>query len=379
MKVDIVFPNLEISGTLKYLGGLASGFEQLGHRVRFLFTGEGPNHQLVESALGQVAKQRLASNMSHTISRWLETPVIKLFARGTFAPDQSVNILGPILSSQAFGRTVSDSDLVIYGNFWAYPAPRILQTKGPAEVLIFHEGIESSFLPYGLRQFLQTYVAIIARHVDFRMAITRPMASLLSRQGIEATPIVNGFWQRPWDEPKEPTILLDSRWTVDRDPARVIRIAHGVPSAKFLMIGRFPDLTVRSHLIKRISVENLQDRVHVLDPVPEEALLGLYSRAMCMVRWGKENGFSFSLVQAVSAGSVPVLSSTVGGSVHLSEEVSPELVAQTDDDFVRILGRLLTDKEYYHKIQSKVVAWRERRPWAAVASDIISALARVAA
>jgi glycosyltransferase involved in cell wall biosynthesis len=374
MKVDIAVPNLEVSGTLKYLAGIASGFTALGHDVRLLFTGEGPNRQTVDSILGSIPRQRYAGTTSHTFSRWVETPVIRLFAEGTFAPDQSVNALGSLLSARRFQRLIAGSDLIIYANLFAYPPARLLQEGGPAEVLLFHEGIEASFLPWVIRRPIQAYVRAIARSVDLPMAITGAIARILRSQGVAATPIYNGFQKGLAAGPKEPLIVADSRWTKEREPLRLVRIAQQVPEARFVMVGRFPDPTLRDRVVHELAVARLGERVQIMGPLREEELLDLYAHARCMIRWGTENGFTFSLVQAVSTGSVPVLSSGLGGAEPLAREVSPDLVAQSDSDFARILRRLLTDERYYHEMREKVVAWRDRRPWATVAREILEAL-----
>jgi glycosyltransferase involved in cell wall biosynthesis len=377
LKVDIAVPNLEVSGTLKYLAGIALGFTALGHDVRLLFTGEGPNRQLVDSILGSTPRQRYAGTASHTLSRWLETPVIRLFAEGTFASKQSVNALGSFLSAGRFRRLIAGSDLVIYANFWAYPPAHLLQDGGPLEVLLFHEGIEASFLPWALRRPLQAYVRAIARSVNLPMATAGPVARILRSQGVAATPIYPGFQMGLAEGPKQPLIVADSRWVKEREPLRFVRIAQQVPEARFVMVGRFPDPTLRDRVVHELAVARLGERVQIMGSLREEELLDLYAHAKCVIRWaasGTENGFTFSLVSAVSAGSIPLLSSGLGGAEHLSQEVSQDLVPRSDSDFARILRRLLTDERYYLEMREKVVAWRDRRSWATVAREILEAL-----
>ena len=377
MKVDIAIPNLEVSGTLKYVAGLASGFKALGHQVRLLYTGEGPDWQLLDSALGPISRERYAGTASQTLSRWFETPVIRIFADGTFVPHQSVNIIGSLLRGRRARWLMSDSDLVIYSNFWAYPPANLLHEGGPKEVLIFHEGIESSFLPWILRRPLQAYVREVARNVDLSIAITSMIARRLSNQGIVATPIYHGFWADYANGPKERLVIADTRWTRDRQPRRLVRVAQQVLGAKFVIVGRFPDPSVRDSVVRDIEAVGLKDRVQVAGPLTEEELLALYARAMFMIRWaipGTEAGFPYSLVQAVSAGLIPILSSGLGGAEHLAQEISSDLVVRSDVDFAHILNRLFNDEHYYAEMREGVLAWRNRRPWAIVAKEILEAL-----
>ena len=374
MKVDIAIPNLEVSGTLKYVAGLASGFKALGHQVRLLYAGEGPDWQLLDSILGSISRERYAGTASQTLSRWFETPIIRIFADGTFVPDQSVNIIGSLLRGRRARWLMSNSDLVIYSNFWAYPPDNLLHEGGPREVLIFHEGIESSFLPWMLRRPLQAYIRKIARRVDLSMAITSVTARRLNSQGVATIPIYDGFWTNYVSEPKERLVIADSRWTKDRQPRRLVRIAQQVPRAKFVMVGRFPNPSVRDGVVHDIEAAGLNDRVHIAGPLTERELLALYARAMLMIRWampGTEIGFTYSLVQAISAGSIPILSSGLGGAEHLAQEVSHDLVARSDSEFAQILNRLINDERYYSEMLERVLAWRNRRPWTVVAREVL--------
>lgn len=377
MKVDIAIPNLEVSGTLKYVAGLASGFKALGHQVRLLHTGEGPNWQLLDSTLGSVSRERYAGIASQTLSRWFETPIIRIFADGTFVPHQSVNIIGSLLRGRKARWLMSDSDLVIYSNFWAYPPANLLHDGGPKEVLIFHEGIESSFLPWVLRRPLQAYIREVARNVDLSIAITSMLARRLSSQGIVATPIYDGFWADNANGPKERLVIADSRWVKERQPRRLVRIAQQVPGANFVMVGRFSDPSVRDGVVRDVQAAGLNGRVQVAGPLREEELLSLYARAMFMIRWaipGTESGFPYSLVQAISAGSIPIISSGLGGAEYLTQEVSCDLVARSDSEFSQVLNRLMNDERYYVKMRERVLAWRNRRPWTIVAKEILEGL-----
>lgn len=63
MEVDFIVPNLEVSGTVKYLGGLASGFIELGYQIRLLYAGIRPNFSLIDLPCSrfkwQVGRSRL--------------------------------------------------------------------------------------------------------------------------------------------------------------------------------------------------------------------------------------------------------------------------------------------------------------------------------
>ena len=376
MKVDIVHPNLEISGTIKYIGGLASGFTALGHEVRLLYTGVRSNWGLVESSLSGIRLHRYAGGFSHRLSTDLiGSPLLRMFAAGTFNPDQSMNVLGNALAGNRLEGLTRDSDLIIFSNLLAFPPTWLLREPISRGVLIFHEGIDADFLPRGLRGAMQRYSRAIARRVRLPMAITQTIEERLRDQGVHAKAIYNGFYPNlrvPAE--KDPMVLVDSRWVWQRAPQRIVEIAELAPSARFVMVGRFPQTSARDRLIEGIREHRLQDRIEVRGPVEEVELVELYRRARITLRWaipGSEAGFPFSLVMAVSAGCVPVLSAGLGGAFHLSEEVSPELVGANDLELGAIVRRLLSDESYFREMQARVLAWKDRRPWSAVAGLIL--------
>jgi glycosyltransferase involved in cell wall biosynthesis len=380
VKVDIVHPNLEISGTIKYMGGLASGFTALGHQVRLLYTGSRANSTLIEGALEGLRRERYAGEFSHGLfTTVIGSPLLRLFATGVFAPDQSVNVLGNSIAGNRLARLTRDTDLIIFSSLLAYPPTWLLRQPTGREVMIFHEGIGASFLPRGLRGPMQSYSRTLARRVRLCIAITRPTEERLRGQGICARTVYDGFFpDLNLPAQKEPFVLLDSRWVWQREPQRVLSIARLAPSARFVMVGRFPEESARVRLIDGIRAQHLQDRIDVRGPVEERELVDLYRRARVALRWvipDAEDGFSYSLVMAVSAGCVPVLSAGLGGAYHLAEEVSPELVGASDSELAGIVRRLLTDDSYFSEIQTKVLAWRSRRPWSAVATEILHAWA----
>jgi len=212
------------------------------------------------------------------------------------------------------------------------------------------------------------------------MAITSMIRDRLRSQGIEAITIPHGFFGGGViPRPKEPLILVDTRWVKERDPFRVIRIAEKLPGIRMIMIGRFADVAMRKDLENRLRSRGLSQQVELSPPLSEMELLALYGRARIVLRWAfpnMESGFSFSLVNAISSGCVPVMSSGLGGSRHLAEEVSPDLVQDSDEGLVHIIRCLLADEQYYNKMQSKVLSWRDRRQWNVVAETMLQEVLR---
>lgn len=79
--------------------------------------------------------------------------------------------------------------------------------------------------------------------------------------------------------------------------------------------------------------------------------------------WGeREDGFPFSLVQAVSYGCVPVLSRELGRANYFAREVSPDLAVYGAEGFTHAIARLLNEPEFYREMRDRVDAWRHSRP-----------------
>lgn len=377
LHIDIVIPRIEISGTTKYMSYLARGFAELGHSVRILFGSEGPQSDLVVTLFDDLPRVRYAGKLTDYLSRLLiGEPLLRLFAEEEFASDQSINVIGSAIGAKSFAKATRDSDLVVYANFWGFPPLRFLQQRTTPEVVFFHEDIGARFLPSLLRDVMQTYCRLVARATTLSVAITDQIALMLSHQGVASKSIAPGFIQNLQSGPKQSFVLVDSRWLKSRQPFRIIEVAKRVPSGRFLMVGRFPDLEVRNRLIQALKHTGLDYRVEIVGPLSEAALLELYSQARCMARWAEvENGIAFSLVYAISCGVVPVMSKNLGGAAHLAKEVSPDLACGSDDELAAVINRLLTDEQFYQERQRQVLAWRDRRPWSAVAADVLQSVA----
>jgi glycosyltransferase involved in cell wall biosynthesis len=373
LKVDIVVANIEVSGTLKYVGFLARGFTALGHTVRILYSGVGSNSQLVEPVLGAAPRIRWAGVSSYELSRVLVGgPILKFFT--DFRPDQSVNLIGNLLGANRFREITLGADLILYANVFAFPPLRLLQNHSHREILIFHESISSTNLPIPLRVAFQAYCRKVAAYVDRSVAITHRTASVLESEGIHALPIPNGFLTDIPRSAKERLVVADSRWGLGRDPFRIVEIAKGVPDAHFVVVGRFQDSCARKSLQDLLEASHLETRVKILGPIPESDLQELYSRAVVALRWGNDRGFTLALVYAVSMGCIPVFSKSIGGSDYLTKEVSPSLVFTTDGEATQLINRVLSDHEFYREMRRLVMNWKEGRTWARVAQEFLDSL-----
>lgn len=373
MRVDLVLPNIEVSGTTKYIGSLADGFASLGHSVRLIYSGQGPRADLVDLTFRHLTRVRFTGSLSQRFTEYaVGGPILRLFT--DFKPSQSVNLIGSFLGSNKFDRLTADTDLIVYANTFAYPPPRLLRQRTRQEVLIFHEGIGSTNLPYPLRKSFTSFCKAVSDSVDLRMAITDQVAEVLGSEGITSRAIYHGFFSNIVPGVKEPLILADSRWFPHRSPVRVAHIAERVPGARFAVLGSFQNPNLEDQLRRELVKTRTSDRVEIRTGVPEPELLNLYGRAKCVIRWGQlERGFPFSLVYAVSSGCIPVFSSELGGARYIASEVSPDLVVKTDSELAEVLNRLLSDDVYYTSMKRKVLGWRDKRPWRAVASEIIRA------
>lgn len=373
LKVDIVVANIEVSGTLKYVGFLAMGFSALGHAVRILYSGVGPNSKLIGPVLGSTPLVRWAGVSSHDLSRaLLGAPILKLFT--DFRPDQSVNLIGNLLGANRFREVTLDADLILYANVFAFPPLRLLQEHAHREILIFHESIESTNLPFPLRVAFQAYCRRVATYVDRSVAITDRTASILESEGIHVMSIPNGFLTGFPSGAKERLVLADSRWGLGRDPFRIVEIAKGVPGANFVVVGGFQDPSARKALQTSLEASHLEDRVKITGPIHESDLQDLYSRAMIVLRWGNDRGFTLALVYAVSMGCIPVFSKSIGGSDYLAKEVSDSLVFTNDGEATHLINRILSNYEFYHEMRRLVMSWRDGRTWAMVAQEFIDSL-----
>lgn len=388
MKITIVLTNLETSGTFKMMCAIGHGFEQLGWEVQILYSGESADQHLVRPLLGTIPTHPYAGRITHVLSKFLQLPVLRLFASGLFSPSQSINFIGQFSGARRFLKLTAGSDLILYSNVWAIPPWQVLRRVQSRSAVLFHEALDAEFLPGPLRHVLNRVILKLVRGIDLPVSITFPIGEACARRGLRTVVIYDAFRHELAAGSKEDFVLADSRWIqpqqartsdsefsiLHRDPLFLVRLASQLPSVRFVLCGRILDPSLLALLMAKIDRHKMGFRVEVKPRLPEGKLQQLYQHAKCVVRWGTERGFPWSLVEAVSAGCIPIFSKEVGGSYHLAKEVSPDLVVDTEDAFVGIITRLFTDHAYYLEIRRRVDAWRNRRPWTQWCIELLDAM-----
>ena len=162
---------------------------------------------------------------------------------------------------------------------------------------------------------------------------------------------------------KEKFVLLDTRWTFVRNPFFAIDIMKILPEVKFTMCGTFGSSELRQNFIDRINSEALNERISIMEDLAEEALDELYSRAMCYIRWSNpdivETGPSYGLIQSISNGCVPIVSSELGSASDVLEHMGRDfVVSNTPQGFASAIERLFRDRDFLNEAVQKAVKWR---------------------
>lgn len=323
--------------------------------------------------------QRYASPWTQLLTRRILGAPLKLFGQGLFSTDQIVDLLGESIASRKLRMLMSNTDVIVYSNFFSIPPPRLLEAKSSHELLVHHEYLGGEWLPPLVRLGVHSYVRRASALMGRSIAITERMARSLAQSAISTQAIPDGF-QQNWltsTKPQTTSVIVDSRWHRNRQPLRLVNIASRTPKVNYLMLGRFQDPSLKDDLQNQIRAHGLGDRVILSGRLSEQEYFEAYSRAHIVLRWavpGTEDGFPLSLVYAVSAGCVPIMSSGLGATDHLAKEVSPDLAVNSDEEFAATINRLSSDSSYYLEMKRRVDQWRIRRPWSQVAQEMLSSL-----
>jgi glycosyltransferase involved in cell wall biosynthesis len=369
MRVAIVKDNMSVrSGTSKMCVRIALGFQALGDEVRVIYLRRSADSDQVPPILAPVRFSVLNHPTLSKLSELIQTPVLKLILSPSFTADNRIDFIGAA-DARGLSRELSDPDLLVFMNLWSAPS-LLLGVAGPRTrvITMLHEPPIFTNLPFPLNKLLEIYFRSLSRTSQLLVTPTEDTAQYTkSHFGCSPVVVPNGSWIPPREVEKEPIILADTRWTADRDPRLLLRIAERVEDASFVVSGTFPSRRTREEFMEDLRSTGLRQRVKVLEGADETTIESIFSRSLIYVRWGiqtREYGPSFGLSQAISNLCVPIVSSDLGSATYVRSRVHSGLVVEKSaSSFASVIDRILNDLAFRESVQMAVREARDRYTW----------------
>ena len=172
---------------------------------------------------------------------------------------------------------------------------------------------------------------------------------------------------------KERFILLDTRWTEDRDPLFVLKIGKKINNIKIIMHGIFTNDKIKEKLIKEITLKDYN--IQLISNDSDEDLQYLYQKALVVIRWSAfhESGNPLSIFNAISFNCIPVIDKSLGPSSFISENISSDLVVNRDEDEIAVVvKKIFDDQDYYNSLLSKVIKCKKKFSWENYSEGLIN-------
>ena len=376
MKIVIVCDVLNgHNGTTKMMLYVAGGLQTMGHNVTLIYFGRTNDWKNVEYLLKDKNYRVVERSLMDLIAFPLRMYAEKNF--WYFTPEDVVNFLREFSFFRILRKLRLKPDYIIFSNIQS-AFPVLLSKSEHRAALIIHEAPDFHALGFPIGSLLKFYVKFLLRNMTLTISTNHGAKKQMSEiYGLEVSVLphmaFNDVEMR--DERDRNIILMDTRWTTDRDPFFVIRIVEEIKGVKFVMHGSFPNKWFRESLVNELNFRGLSSRCSIISGLGWEDLERLYMGAKIMLRWSgmSETGNSFAVLDAISHECVPVVDNQLGyTAAFISENISQNLVVERDQNaFIESIKKLLEDAEYYADIKTKVRACKETFTWEKYSAELL--------
>lgn len=238
----------------------------------------------------------------------------------------------------------------------------------PAFVRIYH--------PKYLKPALAAYLTPHDALVNFLTKIARSMErkpllltnSRFSRLvikrflGLESTVVyppvdVEKYLPLSWIKYRKNIVLTISRIEEGKHLENIIEIAKMIKDAKFVIIGTTRQIGYLRMLKFKAKSVNVNDRLILLPNADEELKIEIMSKAKTYLHTMKFEHFGIAVIEAMSAGIVPVVHKSGGPWMDLLEEKQGEVgYAYTNvDEAVQLITELLVNDRLRFEIAKKAI------------------------
>lgn len=312
MRIMHIITRSELGGAQSVLANMVNMLQEKGHEVTVVAgDGDGKLWDMLDKRVHRVRIPTLCRE----ISPWndLKTFFYLRRIRSRYKPDvvhlhsSKASVLGRLaFSSKKIVYTVHgfDSIRIQYRKF--LPVERVMQYLARFVVAVSHYDVQNLRL-----EGIQHHVCCIHNGI------------LPPKEGTAP--------ELPLPDDGKPVILCIARVMPPKDHALFIEVGRRMPQYNFVWIGNLEPMS------------DLPANVFFLGNIPNAARY--CQSADVFVLMSHYEGLPMSIIEAMSYGK-PVVASDVGGISELvTDGVNGYLVCNSANEFVRVLGKLLDDKE----------------------------------
>jgi glycosyltransferase involved in cell wall biosynthesis len=359
------------NGTLKIMRNIAQGFRK-NHNVRIIFFGRSNDYKNVLSLFDGFNYDILYSRYFCSIEKFFKVSITKKHTN--LRDDDIPSFLTQFYMFKHLKRVSFDPDLIIFSNIFS--SLSLILNDNKKSAVILHEAPLFDDFNFFIKNIMHIYVDMIGKRAKY-LSIS-DMTTQKTNRKFKLDIVTNpplAFSNPENDLKKEKIVLLDTRWTADRDPLFAIELAKKINGLKIVMHGVFTDEAAYKKLKDEITSKGYN--IELIANDSEEDLEDLYKRAFIVLRWSgiHETGNSLSIMNAISYGCIPVIDENLGSSGFIRENISIDLVVKKDPEcFSNIILKLMNDEDYYKNILRKVIDCKRKFSWENYANDILNDL-----
>lgn len=355
------------NGTFKIMRNIAYGFRKY-HNVRILFFGKSNDYENVLSLLAGFDYDII----SHRIIDSLELP-LKIFitkSHNNFNYDDIPSLFAQIYLNRYIKKTKCNPDLIVFSSYFA--SVSLILNRYYKNIVLLHEAPVFDDFKFVTNKILETYVKFIGNRTKF-LSISEGTTLKTNKKfkfNITTLPPI-AFLDSEEEYRKEKLILVDTRWTSDRQPEFILEVAQRIKGFKIIMHGIFTEEKLYYRMSDEIKSKLLN--IEMIANDTEEELQNLYKKAIIVIRWsGKhETGNSLSIINAISYNCIPILDKDLGIANFVANNISRDLVVEKNPDcFAKIISKLSKDNEYFSEIEQNLINCKKKFSWEKYALEL---------
>lgn len=355
------------NGTFKIMRNIAYGFSK-NHNVRVLFFGKSNDYKNVISLLDGFDYDIISYRIIDSIEMPIKILITK--SHNNFNHDDIPSFFAQFYLTRYLKKTKFGPDLIIFSSYFA--SVSLIFNKYHKNIVFLHEAPIFDDFRFIINKIMQTYVRFIGNRAKF-LSISEGTTLKTNKKfkfNMATLPPI-AFLGSEEEYKKERIILVDTRWTSDRQPEFIIEIAERIEGFKIIMHGVFTEKKLFYELLDKIKSKG--KNIEIIANDSEKDLQNLYKKAIIVLRWSgrHETGNSLSIINAISYNCIPIVDQNLGIANFIAKNISRDLVVKKDpDSFAQRILKIDSDKEYYYKMRQNVINCKNKFSWENYADEL---------
>lgn len=368
MKVLIVEDVLNgHNGTFKLMRNIAYGFKKNNY-VKIIYFGKTNDYKNVLSLLNGFDYTILSNKYLGFIEKKIESILIK--KHKNFNVYDIPSFISELYLFRYLKKIKFYPDLIIFSSYFASLSMIFNKQKN---ITYLHEAPIFDDFNIFIRYIIYLYLKILSFKTKY-VSISENTSIKTRRKFkfniITESPIA--FIDNDENYIKERFILIDTRWTGDRDPFFVLKMCEYL-NIKIIMHGIFTEKNVENEFMAGINKHKYN--IELISNDSDENLINLYKKALIVLRFSglHESGNSLSIFYGISYNCIPIIDKNLGLSKLIADNISEELVVERNpESFVAIINKILTNNEFYKKLLNNTIKTKKMYSWNNYADKLIN-------